>query len=98
MHDCTALYRAHDWEALRTRLRLDGYLLLRDVLDAAAVTKARDFLLDQLQRWRPDAFAEAAPHNVRRLDFSPLAASIWAPFHATSRIKARTLESLSPKT
>jgi len=39
MHDCTLLYRAGDWEALRTRLRLDGYLLLRSVLEEAAVAK-----------------------------------------------------------
>ena len=39
MHDCTPLYRAGDWEALRTRLRLDGYLLLRDVLEEARVLK-----------------------------------------------------------
>ncbi len=39
MHDCTPLYRAGDWEALRTRLRLDGYVLLRGVLKEAPVLK-----------------------------------------------------------
>ena len=60
MYDCTALHRAGDWEALRTRLRLDGYLLLRGVLNAAAVLTAQDFLLHQLRQWRPKAFAESA--------------------------------------
>ena len=41
MHDCTPLYRAGDWAALRTRLRLDGYLLLRNVLPQEAVLKVQ---------------------------------------------------------
>ena len=41
MLDCTALYTGGQWEALRARLRLDGYLLLRGVLPEAHVLQAR---------------------------------------------------------
>ena len=41
MLDCTALYAGGQWEALRARLRLDGYLLLRGVLPKALVMQAR---------------------------------------------------------
>ena len=51
MRDSTELLRGGDFAALRTRLREDGYLLLRGLLSRAAVAKARaaciKFLVDQ---------------------------------------------------
>lgn len=56
MLDCTPLYAGGHWEALRARLRLDGYLLLRGVLPEADVLQARSFLLAALRAAAPGSF------------------------------------------
>ena len=43
MLDSTQHYAAADWAALRLRLRLDGYLLLRRVLPEADVHRVRTY-------------------------------------------------------
>lgn len=56
MLDATPLWASGDWDRLRERLQLDGYLLLRGVLPEADVLEARQFLLEELRAWRPDSF------------------------------------------
>ena len=142
MHDCTPLYRAGDWEALRTRLRLDGYLLLRGVVEERPVLKvgldtpsccisrleldsfrsmdgstscsslsimlawhscmmrmlrtvqARDFLLDQLHGWQPEAFHQSSLCKVRVRAFNVHLTIVQARMVATDPVHHKIL--LSP--
>jgi hypothetical protein len=60
------LYAQHDWPGLRARLQRDGYLMLRGVLPATAVRKARAFLLGELHAAKPRCFAPGIPHSEAR--------------------------------
>jgi len=57
MEDASPLLAAGHLEALRTRLRRDGFLLLRGVLERDAVQEARAAILSALHTANPGAFA-----------------------------------------
>jgi hypothetical protein len=66
MADSTALLQRLDWKGLRRRLQRDGYLLLRGVLPASTVLKARGFLLEQLHAAKPECFVPGLPCSEAR--------------------------------
>lgn len=66
MNDSTALYEQRDWHSLRSRLQQDGYLVLRGILPACDVLKARTFLLEKLHEAKPHCFAPGVPCSEAR--------------------------------
>lgn len=67
MTDSTSAVTAQNWDFLRDRLKMDGYLFLRNVLSSSKVLKARNHLLRELHDSRPECFAPDSPAIEGRL-------------------------------
>lgn len=66
MTDSTSEHAARNWKLLKHRLDREGYLMLRNVLSASSVIKARICLLEELHRSKRECFAPGLPASEAR--------------------------------